>query len=182
MLFRRTVRSSAVVLATTLLVLPIAAHADDSWYVGAGVGLSNVDEFGIDEDDTGFKLFGGYHFNEFFGVEAAYVDLGELEEASIAGGPLTELEVDGFSLAAVGRYPITNAVSIHGKAGVYFWDADIVGSIAPQFNDDSDNDIFFGAGISYRFYERFTVIGEWERYDIDDFDIDLLSIGVSYSF
>ena len=182
MLFKRTVRSSAVVLATTLLVLPIAAQADDTWYVGAGVGLSNVDEFGIDEDDTGFKLLSGYDFNEFFAVEAAYVDLGELEEDSIAGGPLAELEVDGFSLAAVGTYPITDIVSIHGKAGVYFWDADILGVIAPQFNDDSDNDIFFGAGISYRFYQRFAVVGEWERYEIDDFDVDLFSIGVSYSF
>jgi len=41
-------------------------------YVGAGAGRSDIDASGsgvsFEDNDTGWKIFGGYAFNEYFAV------------------------------------------------------------------------------------------------------------------
>lgn len=165
-----------LILGTGLLGLPAVSQAESQWYVGGSVGQSDVDEFGIDDEDTGFKVFGGYKFNEYFGLELGFVDLGELESGT------NELDVDGVSFGAVGTLPLSEKFSVHGKAGVFAWDADTRGAIGTRFSDDSDTDPFYGVGLGYQFDKNWSVIGEWERYEIDDFDADLLSVGFAYRF
>lgn len=171
----------ALILGTGLVVLPPVSQAEGNWYVGASAGQSDIDERGIDDDDTSFKVFGGYNFNRYFALEGAFVDFGELEDRGV-GGIKNELDVDGFSFGAVGTYPISEKFSVHGKAGIYAWDLDANGAIAARFDDDDDTDPFYGVGVSYHFTKNYSVVGEWERYEIDDFDVDFVSVGFSYNF
>src|SRR3546814_15590840 len=62
------------------------AAAAPGFYLGAGAGQSFVDETGYDDDDTAFSASGGYHFNQWFGLDPGYADLGELE-SGLAGPP-----------------------------------------------------------------------------------------------
>ena len=64
-----------------------AAELDPGFYVGAGVGQSKIeaDDINFDEDDTGFKVFGGYQFNKYFAVELAYIDGGNADKSIFPG-------------------------------------------------------------------------------------------------
>ena len=98
MQLHRSAKPLMLILGTGLVGLPVVSQAQnnwyDNWYVGASVGQSFVDELGIDDDDTAFKVFGGYQFNKYLGAELGFVDHGELEDRG------NELDVDEFSFAA----------------------------------------------------------------------------------
>src|SRR3546814_10583912 len=91
------------------------AQADEEpgFYLGAGAGQSFVDETGYDDEDTAFSAFGGYQFNQWFGLEAGYADLGELEP-DVAG---QSLEASSVYFTAVGTLPFTDKFSGYAKAG-----------------------------------------------------------------
>ena len=72
------------VFAALALTAAMAAQADvqPGFYMGAGFGSTKIDDDGFDDidfddSDVGFKLFGGYSFNQNFAIEATYFDLGE---------------------------------------------------------------------------------------------------------
>src|SRR3546814_19081799 len=64
--------------------------------------------------------FGGYQFNQWFGLEAGYADLGELEPG-VAG---QSLEASYAYFTAVGTLPFTDKYSGYAKAGFQRWDLD----------------------------------------------------------
>jgi hypothetical protein len=48
--------------------------------------------------------------------------------------------------------------------------------------DDDGTDFFYGIGEKYDFMENFGARMEWERYDIDGDDVDLISGSLVYTF
>src|SRR3546814_4638801 len=64
--------------------------------------------------------FGGYQFNQWFGLEAGYADLGELEPG-VAG---QSLEASSAYFTAVGTLPFTDTFSGYAQAGFQRWDLD----------------------------------------------------------
>jgi len=162
------------------------APAANGLYVGAGVGQASYDVCGdlgagltsCDDEDTGWKVFGGYDFSENLAVEAAWVDLGEVS-ASVAGGTATA-EVDGIAVNLKLTQPLNEAFGIFGKVGFISWDAE-GGGVASGVDDDG-NDLTYGLGAEYMFSSQVGVRGEWERFDIDDEDADLLSISAVLKF
>lgn len=156
------------------------------FYIGAGGGFTSVDVCGdlvalgatsCDDEDVGFKIFGGLKFNQFFGAEIGYVDLGEVS-ASLSGVGV-DVGADGFQVAAVGTYPIEQ-FSLLGKVGVFFWDAEASAGAASVSDDGTD--IMFGVGGEFHFTPQLSVRGEWERYDFDGDDVDMFSASVIYRF
>lgn len=160
-------------LLTGAAATPVFA---DDFYLGGAVIQTYVDDFGLDDDTTGGKLFAGYRFNEYFAVEASYFDFGEFEDRA------NSLEVDGFGLAAVVSYPITSDLDIFGKIGIQDWDAETRGPIAQGLSTDSDTDAFYGIGVRYSITDSISVQAEAERYEIEDFDLDAASIGITFNF
>lgn len=163
-------------LALLLLAAPVLAQQatdDNRWYAGANIGWSSVDEGGVDDDDTGFKIFGGYHVNQWLDGEIGYVDLGKFEN----GG---ELEVNGFEASVLGRVPINPEASVFGRVGMFAWDTS---GDDLAFADDTGTDPLIGFGADYRFSDMLGVRAEYERfYEVDEADIDLFSLGVVYDF
>lgn len=170
-LFRKIIVGVALIAGATSS--PVFA---ENFYAGASVIQTYVDDFGLDDDTTGGKIYGGYRFNEYFAVEASYFDFGELENR------VSSLEIDGFGISAVGSYPVTSKLEIFGKLGVQYWDADARGPIVQGLNDDSDTDAFYGIGVRYSITDSISIQAEAERYEIEDIDLDAASIGVSYKF
>ncbi len=141
---------------------------ESPWYLGAGAGWSNVDDNGLDEDDTGYKLFVGYRATDWLDGELAYTNLGDL-------GPL---EPDGFQLSGLASFSVDPNADIFGKAGLYAWDAES----GIDF-DDVGVDPILGVGGRYRLGNQLGVRAEYERFfDVDDADIDLFSVSVTYDF
>jgi opacity protein-like surface antigen len=140
--------------------------ATQGFYVGGDIGKFDIDT----EDDTAFKIFGGYQINRHFAAEFGYSSLFDKN-----GG-----EITAWELVGVGMYPLGNNFSIFGKLGLAKWDAS-----ACAFGicaSDNGTDLTFGVGVQYDLNPKFAIRGQWQRYDIDSEDGDLFSIGVIYKF
>ena len=171
-----------------IMLFAVAGTAAAQGYIGAGAGLTTMDlcdDLGgigltsCDDKDTGMKIFGGFKFNQNLGLEASWVDLGEVS-ATGPGGTATG-EVDGFGLAVMGMIPLNEKFGLFGKVGAYMWDSTVS---APGFGSVSDDgtDIMFGAGVNWNLTTHFGLRAEWERFDIDGDDIDFISIGAQFNF
>ena len=126
--------------AAFALMAAMAAQADTQpgFYAGAGFGTTEIsddafDGSNVDDSDTGFKIFGGYTFNENFAVEVSYFDLGEAsgrEDFPPFGNVSFAVGVSGLNASAVGRLPVTTMFSLFGKLGFASYDLDASVSVA----------------------------------------------------
>jgi hypothetical protein len=175
----------AILFAAALLTLPAlpAVAADNGIYLGASVGQANLkiddltdnvfpdDDF--DGDDTAFKLIAGIRPLDWLGVEAAYVNFGEPEDT--VSDQRLKADGDGISAFAVG-FLATGPVDLFAKAGLISWDSKISGSF-----DDDGTDLAYGAGAQFRLL-GLSIRAEYEKFDISDVDLDMISIGLTYTF
>ena len=173
------------ILFAALLTLPAlpAFAADNGFYLGASVGQANLkiddltsgqladDDF--DADDTAFKLIAGIRPLDWLGVEAAYVNFGEPEDTVV--GQKLKADGDGISAFAVG-FLATGPVDLFAKVGLISWDSKISGSF-----DDDGTDLAYGAGAQFRVL-GLSMRAEYEKFDISDVDLDMVSVGVTYTF
>ncbi len=153
------------------ITTPFASAAEPGWYFGAGIGNSDPDVSLLD-DDTGTKFFAGYNYDGTWALEGGFVDLGDFDIDTLPGS----VEVDGFQFAGVGNLPVGTA-SLFGKAGLYWWDGEARAFGAP-IGDDDGIDVMWGFGVAFEISDNWRVRGEWERFDIDGDDIDMLSVSV----
>ena len=186
--------------ATAVLVLSgmVAASqaSAQAFYIGGSVGKSDIDDEittglitsgSVDGKDTGFKIFGGYQFNQYFGLDLAYVDLGKASySGSFFGTPVTggKVEVWGLNISAVGTLPLNPSFSLFGKVGLFSWEAeasDVTGGVPFSAKDDGA-DLSIGLGLSYNFTKNVSARVEWQRFMMDVADADLLSVGIVYKF
>lgn len=177
-------------LATALLLtsaLPLAAHAGPDAYVGASIGNARLDDnfdgFSIDTDTNAYHFFGGIQFSDAFGIEAGYLDFGDFSESVDLGGILsrTDISGDGWTMGATLALPLSENLSLFGKGGVFFWDADIS---VDGFSIDTpgDDNPYYGGGLKLDLGERFSLIGDWTVYEFDVVETDVISLGFSYRF
>ncbi len=190
------------ILVAAALALSATQASAQGGFLGGSIGQSDIDDEittglingnqSVDGKDTAWKIFGGYMFNRHFGLEAAYVDLGELSysgtftdafgTAPVTGG---KVEVFGFNISAIGALPVTERFSVFGKLGLFFWEAeasDITGG-QPFFAQDDGADLSFGVGLGFNFTRNLGVRAEWELFDnISDADASLISVGLFWRF
>ncbi len=173
--------SASLVLSSTV--------AAENFYVGGSFGQAEVDDLcselgslgtvsNCDDSDTGFKFFAGYQFNQYFALEGFYADFGEV--SADVDGTNIDVEYDAFGLSAVGILPATESINLFAKLGYYDADAEASSNVGSA--STSGSDFMYGLGASYSFTDSVAVRAEWERFNTDDADIDLLSAGISYSF
>jgi len=194
-----------VIATVALLALTgawTAAHAqenDRGFYVGAGVGKFNVkiddvddtDEAvqKLDDDDNSWKLFGGYRFNPYIGVELAYIDFGGPEDSIESSGSSGDykVEISGFAPYVIGTLPL-GPVELFAKAGYYFYDVDISADLDDLGGNvfessDSDEDFLYGFGVGATFLEHLHARLEYEKIDSDAVDdADALWLSAAWRF
>jgi opacity protein-like surface antigen len=174
------VKSNSV--AVTLVALGAfagtSAFADNEGglYLGAGIGQFNVEIDDVvdvpstvesfDGDDTAYKVFAGWRFNPYIGIELDYVDLGgpddEVEDVRV------EAEINGIAPYLIGTLPL-GPIELFGKVGYYFYDVELnaenIGSV-----DDSNEDLVYGAGIGLTLFGHLHARLEYEIIDISEVD------------
>ncbi len=99
------------------------------------------------------KLFGGYRFNENFGVELGYAALGSFSESVVVGGAVVRQDGKASSLfgAATGRLPLNESFALHGRLGLS--SGKVRGTdLMPQGDTltGGKTSMLFGLGVEYR--------------------------------
>jgi OOP family OmpA-OmpF porin len=176
-------------LASAMLVAGPALAQDTGFYAGIHIGMSDLGGacngvpggVSCDEEDSAWKILGGYQFNKNLAVELGYANLGE---ASASGAGVTaNVEVTAWDLVAVGSLPLMDRLSGYGKLGLFKADAELTSNVGVS-DDDSETGITFGLGLRYDFTRNLGVRAEWQRYQEvgDDLDVDVMSVGVIWKF
>lgn len=184
-------RSALLVCGLALSSANAAVAADNGFYVGGGVTRTSMDtgsdfvqaapDFGIDDDDNGFKVIAGMRPLEWLAFEANYVEFG-----SVTAGDSTlngEFELKGIDAFAVG-FLSAPFVDVFGKIGAIRWDADsrIAGSGLDFSDDDSGTDFAYGAGVQARLGSLAGRL-EYERFEVDGTEeVAMITLGVTYTF
>ena len=167
-------------------------------YIGFSAGQADVDESiaipGLvdpgaryDGKDGAFKLFGGYQFNPNFALEAALVDLGDVSySGSFAGATVTggRIQNSGLNLSAVGVVPLGQKLVLFGKAGIFMWYSeatDVTGGFR-FYSEEDGADLSVGLGASVAIGQRVSLRAEWERFEMSNVDVDLVTVGFAYRF
>jgi OOP family OmpA-OmpF porin len=157
-------------------------------YVGASVGNTwqsadvTVDEVtneikNIDENSTGWKIFGGFQSEGIFGVEGGYRDLGKIK-STIEGYELS-VKTTGWDVEAIAKLELS-IIRLFAKAGAFFWSAD--SAYASYKEDESGTDFLWGlgAGVSLG---PIGVRLEWESMEVSELkNLSMLSLGASLGF
>ncbi len=178
---------TAALLVSFMVFAPAESQAGG--YMGGSVGQSyveldagtQVDPATFEEEDFGFKVFGGYEFGLpgiTLGLEAAYVDFGA-PSGDVAG---TQFEVDANGFAGFGTAGFDlGPLGVFAKYGVIAWDASLTVDGFDAGSDDG-TDQAYGLGVEFGL-GPVEVRGEYEVFDIEDsVDVAMLSVGIVWRF
>ncbi|MEC8375972.1 MAG: porin family protein [Pseudomonadota bacterium] len=185
-------------IASISVMASFGAHAQSAqveaktsgFYVGGNYGYLRVEgEDDFDDDKDVWQGIAGYKFNEWIAIEGSYIDFGDY------GNDLAGAETDGYTAAVKGILPLTERFSLYAKLGQLWSETEYNLGGFSQENDDES--LFVGAGLSYAITSNFLVNAEYTVYDTEldadeafddiddtDFETDLkqASIGVEYRF
>lgn len=195
-MYKRMALNGLALLSLMASTTALAA-TQPGFYVGAGVGKATTEiesdgtsEF--DSDDTSFKVFGGYNFNQYFAVEAAYFDGGKPEETVIAvPGARGTIDISTTALIAsvLGRVPVGDIFSVYGKLGLASYETELKGRVNGDVvtgDDDSDDGVAYGVGAAFNIGPSFELRAEYEAFSGSFFDSDIdvtaLTVNALYKF
>lgn len=180
--------SKAAIAATTILaILPMTAIAEGGFYLGGSIGSASLNEdfdgFDVDTDTTAFRLVVGWQFNDYFSLEGGYHNFGTFEQDFDTGNELVRvgLKADGFTLGATGTIPLGERFALFGRAGSFFWDGDAEINDVSQAQPE-DTNLYLGVGAKFAISKRFSLLGDWTRYELEDTQSNVVSIGLTVSF
>jgi len=167
----------------TVMALSAGAALAGPLYFGASVGETTIETsdngFDFKDSDTGSKVYGGFRFLKFLGVEGSYVKFGSPSDSS--GGTDVKIDATGWDAFGVGVLPM-GPFEIFAKVGFVMWNTDTKVSGSGS-NSDSGTDTAYGAGVAWVFGKHLGVRGEYERFEISNTDkTDLISIGADFRF
>jgi hypothetical protein len=181
------------------------------WYTGASLGVATFDAEGgdidadlanlgytsttsLDDNDLGWRFFGGYRFDAPFSVELAWADLGVIDSEIDA----TFSDVDQFIADVADIHPFSGeGVSLTGiwwpldlgrfdvglEAGLWWWQADVDVDAATGESVDIDEDgvdFTFGLSALFELGDCWLLRADADRYRLDDNDVNSFSLGLQY--
>lgn len=197
-----------VAALSSFSVLSQAQVADSGFYLGAGVGGAKYNEFNDlcrditgalpgtsvdvscegDETVFGWKLFGGWRFNQYIALEGGYANLGDASGDAVIFGQNVNGEISADVLFAelVGSVPLGQRGRLLGKIGAANVDVELktdifavpLGVSTTSFSTDSTEAVY-GLGAEFGFTRNVLGRLEWERFDFED-GIDLFSASIIF--
>lgn len=178
-----------------LLAAAVSGPASAQFYVGGSVGytqfkdICEVANVPCDDNDTGWRAFGGYQFNQYFALELGFADLGEATGSGAIGSFAVEVK-EAVDLSALLTFPVANRLSLLLRLGAHRvrTTVDQEGPGFGTLHDSKTGSSFtLGAGAEYSF-GKLGVRAEWQRYDNvasgtdAESDIDVFSVGLLFRF
>jgi hypothetical protein len=161
--------TSIIALAVAMAAISASAQAAESdnyrgFYVGAGAGISGIELDSPTASSTHdnlrggvLKLFTGYQFNQYLGVEGGFARTGNFKETRTTGGTSVEQSARSraWYAATTGRLPIGDAFAVTGKVGMargkVYGDDNVAGADSLYGHAKS---VMVGIGGQYRLGEK----------------------------
>ncbi|MBM0105642.1 porin family protein [Steroidobacter sp. S1-65] len=166
--------------------VPAMAESEAGFYTGAGVGKVTLedDSAGVEVEgsDTGFKVFGGYRFNEYASLEIGYIDAGTPDDT--VSGVLVEADASAIQASALWQIPISNRFEGYVRAGFLVWESENSFSFGgTTFSEENDGtDFAYGIGAAVHVTPKFGLRAEFEGAELDGTDMRALSIAGLFRF
>jgi len=189
---RNGARLRNLLLTVSLLAPGVALSADNGFYLGAASSEVSSDydasvapyPAGAEDDGRGFKLIAGFRPLDSFAIEANYADFGEtrvsLSLVCVTTPCPAELAIDSqaLSVSAVGLFALP-LLDLYARVGVARWESELEISSAAQKQESAD--ATYGVGAQVR-AGSFALRLEYERFELADDSVDLVSVGFTYTF
>lgn len=136
-------------------------------YWGVSLGQSNYKNpcgsalFSCDDSDLSGRIYTGGMFNDWLGLEAAYVNMGKVDRA---GG---STDTHGINLSLVGRVPL-GQFNAFAKAGTTYSRTEVSSAALSGVASGSEKGWggSYGLGVGWDFTSSSGLVLEWERHDI----------------
>ncbi len=147
-----------------------------------------------------WQLFATYQFLPHWGVEVAYVDLGEatvdfsgidepIDEIFDVIGDLHPRSAQGVKLSLTYRFALNNSLQLQSKLGVFSWETDYFfsgttpqGDFISRTISISGTDISLGLGLVHKLTNEVSAHLDWDLYTIDSEVVNTFMFGASYLF
>ena len=180
-------KTSVITCLLALQILTVSVHADDieagnerSWYLGAGLGLTELDPDTnntgytvADERDSGYKLFGGYDFSKRLTVEGFYVDMGSAAiTSSFAGQPDGTIDYSTLGASALWYFwrnseakgkDLRKGLQAYVHGGLSF----LNNSSSVAYSQENSVQVQYGAAIEYGLNNGIALRAGLDLYDKD---------------
>lgn len=178
-------KSILTALIAAAAIAPVAAQADS--YVGVNVGRTqqkfNSAVLSAKDNSTAYKVYGGYQFTPYVGIEGGYNDLGTGEVKGIDGGKAKAKQI---YVAATGTIPLGERFALTGKAGV----ASTRTTLSNVLGSDKykHTGLMLGVGATYAITPTALAVVEYEDFgktakeDSFTMKAHVLSAGVRFKF
>src|SRR5450830_522773 len=145
-----------------------STYTPGSAYVDLGVGKSDfalgngIGIFGAEQGDTSYSIRGGSYFNNNFGMELGYTDLGRI---SRAGG---NTSADVLGLSVVGKLPLSPSFNLLGKVGTTWSRTKVSSNPASGVvaGDDGGFGLSYGVGGELAFNPQWSAVLQYESYNL----------------
>lgn len=185
---RQLIRFGVLLTAATIVLglATLPARAQEG-YIGASWLSSSADftvtpqSFSASSD--GWKLFGGYNFNKYFGLEATYYDLGNFEDTDATSKYTAD--VKAYDLAGRGILPIGTWFEMFAKLGFSTVSNDstltTLGSPVGVSASVADWEFLYGVGVGFKIGKHFGIRAEWEAWNVEG-NLSEYSIGALARF
>ena len=212
-----------LLLGLFILRVQAAEAATDSpsgWYLGVGMGKTEVEVVGHDrselvlstlrgdgipavsaggsqdDGDISYSVFAGYRFCVYGAIEAAYINLGEVDgrfdaitpSAALSGS--IESRYSAAVLTVLLNIPLPWGFELFGRGGIHYWEHDFTLKIdassdpaligaRSRYDEDGIN-LVYGAGVGFQIIQHLAVRAEWRRFDgiEDEEGIDVQSLSL----
>ena len=199
-------RTLAATLGALALALSQASFAQAflgqrtgmGFYLGGAVGQAKVKDWcsndggtpgatlaACDDQDTAWKIVGGYQFHPNFAAELQFMDLGTVS-ATVNDPVLGTVQVSAdntqFAASLVGILPVAAGLQLFGKIGVEtIGQQQHASSSAFVFSGTaSDSGVLIGLGAKYAITQQLRLRGEWEHGDT--LNMDVVTLGAEWAF
>lgn len=171
----------------TALAASVAQADSTGFFIAGGANYAQFDsdledeidwnddiEAFFDDKAVGYNLGGGYRFNKWLAVDAAYWDLGEFKSDSLENGQKFKYDTSIWTVGGIVSAPLW-ILDVYGRMGAAMWDAE------SRYIEEDGTDIYYGAGVALNVFRSLDLYVEYVRFDFDN-AIDSANLGMRFTF
>lgn len=166
---------------TLLLATSGTTVAEQSFMISPSFGKASVSDVDNYENSTHLRFDGTYYIIPEFGLNLFVTDYAAFE-TSLDYGSEASIDLDGYGIGFVGRWPAHSHIQPYLRAEYFAWDAELT-AFGHTIGKDSDYSTGIALGLQLPIASVFGLKLEGERYyDVSGADIDQLTFGLTFEF